>query len=141
MKVQIAFYIAEKGTIADKLIAWWTDSKYSHVELVVGDMWYSTSPREGEVRKRDMPYHKDHWDIFDIEIDKMYLDEFFALTVGKKYDWKALILTQILPLDRQDRNKYFCSEWVANVLRLHNAYKYSPQDLYHRLFITGDIKE
>jgi hypothetical protein len=141
MQIQIAFYIADKGTWLDKLIAWWTASKYSHVELIVDGMWYSTSPREGEVRKKDIPFYKDHWDVYDIEVDMTYLQEFFILTVGKKYDWKALIFTQVLPLGREDRQKFFCSEWVATALRISDGYKYSPEGLYRALLQTGRIEE
>lgn len=49
--VQLAFYKA-KGDWVDKVIRWWTSSKYSHCEVVIGDEWFSSSPRDGGVNAK-----------------------------------------------------------------------------------------
>ena len=51
MKAKIAFYKA-KGNIIDKSIRLWTRSKYSHCEIVIGENWYSSSPRDKGVRAK-----------------------------------------------------------------------------------------
>ena len=48
--VRLAFYKGE-GDWVDKLVRWWTKSQYSHVE-VVGNMWVSSSPRDGGVNAK-----------------------------------------------------------------------------------------
>ena len=44
--IRLAFYKG-KGDWVDKLVRWWTKSQYSHVEVVVGNTWISSSPRDG----------------------------------------------------------------------------------------------
>lgn len=49
MKVQIAFYKA-KGNWIDLATRIWTNSHYSHCEIVSNKDWYSSSPRDGGAR-------------------------------------------------------------------------------------------
>ena len=132
-QARVAFYIAKNGNIIDKLIAWYTNSKYSHVELVCGGDWYSTSPRDLKVRKQQLIPKEGHWEFIDIDIDLIYLEEFFFLTKGRKYDWLGIFLSQFMPLKIHSERRYFCSEWVASALRIPNSNEYSPQDLYEYL--------
>lgn len=134
-KAHLAFYIAEHGNLVDKAIAWWTKSKYSHVELVFDGYWYSTSPRDLKVRKKMMAPKQGHWEIVNVEIDQDYLQQFFFITQGRKYDWLGIFLSQFMPLNIHDDRRYFCSEWVATVLQIPNANRYSPEDLYQ--FMTS----
>lgn len=58
--VRLAFYKGE-GDWVDKVVRWWTKSQYSHVEVIVGDTWYSSSPRDGGVRSMQMEdYNAEH---------------------------------------------------------------------------------
>ena len=132
-KAQLAFYIAENGNIVDKLIAWYTDSKYSHVELVYDGLWYSTSPRDLKVRRKRIEPTEGHWDYLDVEIDETYVGEFFFITSGKKYDWLGILLSQFLPLNKHNREKWFCSEWCAFALKIKESHRYSPEDLHNRI--------
>ena len=138
--VKLAFY---KGLSApnrnwqDKLICLWTKGQYSHVELIVYDYMYSSSPTSGKVRKEPHTIDNDVWEY--VSIDNVNTDnilEFFELTKGKKYDWLG-ILGFIIPLkDRTD--KWFCSEWVSNALKIsgyknlwiQEPSKISPNKLY-----------
>lgn len=127
---KLAFYVAKHGNIVDKAIAWWTNSLFSHVELVCCGDWYSTSPRDLKVRKKRIEPTVGHWIFVDVEVDPMFLEDFFFLTEGRKYDWTGIFLTQFLPLRIHSKSRYFCSEWCAKALQLSNAHHYSPEDLY-----------
>ena len=138
--MKVAFYKCE-GNIVDKLIRWWTKSEYSHVELIIGDYWYSISPRDTYVRKKIIDYKEDHWDIIDIDArySPGYALLFYEKIKGSKYDWAGILLSQVLPLNVHDRKRWFCSEFVAATLKIDNPNRYSPEDLYK--FITeGTVK-
>ena len=51
--MKLAFYKA-KGDWVDLLIRVFTNSKYSHVEIVHIKDWYSSSPRDGGVRVKQI---------------------------------------------------------------------------------------
>jgi len=55
--IVVSFYKTkdnDNATFADKIIAWWTNGEYSHVELVIDGYMYSTSPRDSELEKRNI---------------------------------------------------------------------------------------
>jgi len=129
MKAKLAFYKG-KGNWIDKAIRIWTSSDYSHVELVIADMWYSTSPRDLKVRAKEIKPKKGHWDFIEIDLDQEHFRQLFKETVGAKYDWWGIFLSQLFPLNIHSRKKWFCSEWCAEALQLAKSNKYSPEDLY-----------
>ena len=71
-----------------------------------------------------------------------YIQEFFQLTAGAKYDFKGILLSQFLfPFEKEDTTRFFCSEWVETALRLTlglekvdklflKGYKFSPNRLF-----------
>jgi hypothetical protein len=127
--VKVAFYKANQphADWKDKLIALYTKGKYSHVELIISDIMYSTSPRDGEVRAKKHKFDENVWDyieIDNIEISKVI--EFFKMTKDQKYDWMG-ILGFIIPF--KDRtNCWFCSEWVSNALKISGCKKLWKQE-------------
>jgi hypothetical protein len=129
MKAKLAFYKGP-GNIVDRAIRLWTRSKYSHVELVIEDMWYSTSPREMEVKARRILAKEANWDYVEVDVDELSVASLYAATKGAKYDWTGIVLSQFLPLDIHSRKRFFCSEWCAEALNLADSNKYSPEDLY-----------
>ena len=135
MRAKIAFYKVPNNPSAqwdDKLIAWWTGSNYSHCELIVDGYWYSSSPRDGKVRKRWINPKDEHWEYVDIEIDEVWFYNFFKDNEGKDYDWKNIFFTQIIPLGLQNPNKWICSEFVGTAI-FKEEFKGSPQKLYKRI--------
>jgi len=137
LNAQLAFYKASKGDITDKLIAWWTHSHYSHVELVVGNKWISTSPRTKALGSREINYHSDHWTMIDVVIDGDRLSDLYSRFGGCGYDWTGIVLTQFIPLGVEDPQRLFCSEWCAMVLGLDNPSKYSPGDLFLEVMLNN----
>ena len=109
MKARIAFYKA-KGDIVDKSIRLWTRSKYSHCEIVIGENWYSSSPRDKGVRVKQIIDDNGSWDFIetDIEINK-----------------------------RDNNKKVTCSEFCAEVLGYSEPEVYSPQDVFNKIKHKG----
>ncbi len=130
--IALAFYKGD-GDITDKAIRWWTKSDYSHVELYMHGMWYSTSPRDLEVRRKMMQPKPENWDYVEVEVDYHKVIELFTRTKGAKYDWTGILLSQFIPLGRHSKSRWFCSEWCAEALGLDNSNEYSPGDLYKKV--------
>jgi len=128
LRTKLAFYKG-KGTWVDKLIRWWTSSPYSHVELVVGDQWYSTSPRDNGVRSKVIVPKEENWDYLEVEVDTDWLTKVFDKTKGQKYDWWNIFFTQIVPLEIERSDKWICSEWCGYVLTRQKC-KLNPEQLY-----------
>jgi hypothetical protein len=115
--MKIAFYKGFSGNIFDKLISIWTLHKYSHVEIVdSNNVSYSSSPRDGGVRKKNIDYNNDKWDLYDIHISNNSIENIMTITNGRKYDWIGIFLYHFLPFKIQDKDRWYCSEWVATVL-------------------------
>ncbi len=126
---QIAFYKG-KGKIGNALIRWWTDSPYSHCELVVGGICYSSSIMDKGVRSKVVNLSADNWDIVELPwaTDADVLD-YYSQTRMRPYGWIDLILRQVLRLPSVDESGEFCSEWCANALGIPDARDYSPAGL------------
>ena len=118
-----------KGNFYDKLIRFVTLSSYSHCELVIDGLCYSSSPRDGGVRMKYI-YLDDNWYTFDLptHYTKEQALSWFVENAGKKYDWVGAI-TSIFPFQFHAGNKYFCSEACANMLGLYDPKSYTPQQL------------
>lgn len=141
--IRLAFYKG-KGNWVDKVIKWWTKSQYSHVEVVVGDTWISSSPRDGGVRSMRMEsYNVEHWDIIDYPgVTSGDVFDLFRRTKGNDYDFIGILLSVgILKRFRfgvHCKKEWFCSEFIAECLKLENSHKYSPQHLYE--YVTSGKK-
>ncbi len=141
--LKLAFYKG-KGTWIDRIIRWWTQSIYSHVELVclhkdgLSIGLVSSSPRDGGVRYKVIPksyFKADNWTLVDasdrLDMDK--LGQFFINHYPAHYDFKGILLSQLMSLNRHSKNKYFCSEFCAEALGFARPHQYSPQDLFTAL--------
>jgi len=148
MKAKLAFYKG-KGDFTDRLIRWYTSSEFSHVEVVVGKYWYSTSPRDLKLRKKfimpkfDNQYFVDveideklfdNWYFVDVEIDEKLFNAVFNKYEGSKYDWLGIFgsvgFLYKTKLRLQNKKKFFCSEFAMTVLGVPYADKYAPGDCY-----------
>ena len=118
--VKVAFYIAKKGRLTDKLIAWLIGSKYSHCELIVnGQNCYSASMRDGGVRYKRIEdiETSGKWDIIEMpKVTQTQLNNFFTFyqnTKGSRYDFLSLVINYFSK-HKQDRDnrKYYCFEYV-----------------------------
>ena len=135
MKAKLAFYKG-KGNWVDLLIRVFTSSKYSHVEIVINKDWYSSSPRDGGVRIKQIVDDGNSWDFIEVDIDKERLYQKYREYRGRGYDFKGILLSNILPIGWHSKNKVICSEFVADVLGYENPSKFSPQDVFNKTKLT-----
>ncbi|NOQ32451.1 MAG: hypothetical protein GQ570_15185 [Helicobacteraceae bacterium] len=138
------FFYKGKGDITDKLIRWWTKSEYSHVELAIGDLFYSTSPRDLKVRSKRITPKFESWDYVTINVTNEQLEDiklFYKETSNCKYDWLGIFFSQFIKVGVHHKDRWFCSEWVtaslkrAKILEVEYPHNYSPQDL--KMLISG----
>jgi hypothetical protein len=134
MKAKLAFYKA-KGNWIDLLIRVFTNSPYSHVEIVLDKDWYSSSPRDGGVRIKQIVDDGNSWDFIEVDIDKERLYKKYHEYRDNGYDFKAILLSNILPIGIHSKDKMTCSEFVADVLGYSEPEKYSPRDVYKKINI------
>ena len=141
--IHLAFYKGN-GNLFDRIVRFWTRSRYSHVEIVIGDFWYTSSPRDGGVVSRRMKgFDSRNWDFVRISTipgNKIHIADLFFEQKGKRYDWLGIFLSQIFPLGVQNPKRWFCSEICAYVLdrsganHLEKDYSwYSPGRLYEEV--------
>ena len=127
--VQLAMYKG-KGKVGNALIRWWTSSPYSHCELVVNGVCYSSSLMDGGVRAKAIALNPDHWDLFELpdSLATQILD-YFEKTKGQKYSWLDLIRSQVFNANLDEEDAAFCSDWCAAALGIPNPTLYSPRTL------------
>lgn len=116
--MKLIFYIASVGDNWDKLIAYWTKGPYSHVELMFSDgMCFSSSPRDGGVRFKQIAIDPTHWAIVNINVgDKeAEIREWCQSQCGMKYDWLGVLGCGIhMPF--RTKHRWFCSEICITAL-------------------------
>lgn len=128
----IAFY-KRCDNILDRLIRYFTKSEYIHCEIVTEKLitrflGYSAFPFEG-VRGKWVSYCEEDWDFVEIpSYVEMDLEFVFDETIDAKYDYLGVL--GFVFGNRDNRKKYFCSEWIAMVLDLPEPSKISPAKLY-----------
>lgn len=126
--VQLAMYKA-KGDFFNGLIRWWTGSLYSHCELVIHGVCFSSSVRDGGVRGKCMALPAGSWDVIPIPwADADSVTQWFADHERDRYGWLDLLTGQLLGM-RRDYRGVFCSEACAKALGLRNSTRMSPQGL------------
>jgi hypothetical protein len=119
-----------KGKIGNKLVRLWTRSQYSHCELVIGDMWYSSSLMDGGVRAKAITLNPGHWDFIELPAHmEARVLAYFNKTGGYKYSWLNLITSQLFNTNSEEDGAAFCSQWCAAALGLPNPATYSPKTL------------
>lgn len=113
-----------------KLIRLRTSSLFDHVELLLNDGTLLTSdPIAGVCRKK---YNADSEHTVKVDIpwasDEKILS-IFTEYEGEMYDFKGVLLGQLLGADIHDKLGWFCSELCAECLELKESWRYSPQTL------------
>ena len=135
----------EKGTgkLVDRLIRWWTNGPYCHVELVSSSLQdpydrrgvdlLSASPRGGGVCEERLRLEPRKWDVIEMPGETEVAAKFIRGQAGLKYDWVGLFCTMIFPFGWEAPNRWFCSEIVAAALGISNPARLSPNALYRLL--------
>ena len=133
MTVQLA--LRKNDTrIGSRFICLWSGSVYSHCELVVDGLCYSSSIMDKGVRSKavgtgqhDIDLDPAKWDVIDIpQASPDRIRAYFEMTDANTYGWFSMIGSQLFNRGRTDEKSQFCSEWCANALGLPNPSIYSP---------------
>ena len=114
-----------------------TRGRYSHCELAVrlpetadGQKYecYSASLRDGGVRMKTMSLPAAKWDLIALP-DGVgeQLHGLWEETKGQGYDLPGAFGV-VFGL-RENRRRWFCSEWVGKALGLAESWRFSPNDL------------
>jgi len=138
VKIQIAFFKG-KGSYVNSIVRWWTNSIYSHAEIVLPDgyTWIGISPylkSKVDERKKISFEYKD-WDFIDIKITEDQYNiimEFYEDTKGQGYDWIGMLLSQFLPCKIKHKKRWYCSEWISYALRIACIIDWRKIRIYER---------
>lgn len=112
----------------DWAVAIMSMGKYSHVELIIDDFWFSISPRSGVFEYRKINYNPDSWDVFDLGMnhrDILNAKKQISKYVDKRYDYIGA-LTSIMPFCIELDDRIFCSEVCTDILAKTNKYSFLP---------------
>lgn len=124
----IAGYKPHKLTdIGGYAICAWTRSPYSHVEVVIDGLCYTSSLMDGGVRVKKIDLSGAHWDLLDaswINTDRVI--EFYERTKGEPYGYLDLISQHVLRLPWHQSKGWLCSEWIAAAANLPNSRTWTP---------------
>ena len=141
MSVKIAFRKNDKGLLS-RFIQWWTDSPYSHCEIVVDRWCYSSSAMDKGVRRKKIDLDSDSWDVLELTwVDGNSVKNYFYKTSDNSYGYLLLITSQFLNLGKDSEESQFCSMWCANALGIPNASQEGPKTLHELcLWLNSKIK-
>lgn len=137
--IRIAFYKAENGKFIDKFISFFTNSIYSHCEIVFDDgMCASASQRDGGVRFKQIILSH-NWDVYELvdENSAEVVREWFVAHEDNTYDYPGA-LGSFLKINLSSPMKKFCSQACAIVLGITE--NITPGELYNILVNSKRIK-
>ena len=114
-----------------------TRGRYSHCEIAIRLAGqnsepqyecYSASLRDGGVRRKIMPLPSAKWDLIALP-DSVgeRLHGLWEETQSQDYDLPGAFGV-VFGL-RENRRRWFCSEWVGKALGLAESWRFSPNDL------------
>ena len=109
----------------------WTWSKYSHAELVIDGVCWSSSARDGGVRSKVIDLDSGKWDV--VKLTDNLLTKYNALLwfkqhEGDEYDYRN-ILRFVIPIVGHDKRKWVCYEACAAALGIKNPHKLDADKL------------
>lgn len=140
MTVQLAMYKGP-GHAFNALTRFWTGSEYSHCELAIRGVCYSSSLMDGGVRGKVINLESGHWDLIALPwVDAGAVLDHFKRTDHVRYGLMSLAFNQLLNRNRASESAQFCSEWCADALGLPNPATYSPATLMDLCgYISGRV--
>ena len=137
MKNYLALYKGIPDTFTHQVAHWVTClvlsirdrkwCKYSHTELCINGIGYSSSVRDGGVRAKQIDFNSGNWDLIELkDFNTEYALAVFDSKKGHSYDWLGA-LGWGLPFLKQSKNKEYCFEITAEMLGLPNAETWTPE--------------
>lgn len=135
--MQLASYKGRKR-LFNRITSWWLRGPYSHCELVLGQdhdgksICAAASFEDGGVRLKHMHLNPEHWDIVPVQGDVGDAWHWMAQHHGARYDLLGFFgfVARILG---HDKSRWFCSEAVAEMLGIPDAWRFDPCSLHAAL--------
>lgn len=125
--VYLASYTA-KGDLINRLIRYWTNCKASHCELVIDGYGFSSSIKDGGVRRKRINFYDGNWELLALPwVLHHEIIEYYGKTKGTSYGWRDLFCRQLLHIPCKEDQGQFCSEWCASALGLDSGREFSPE--------------
>ena len=118
--------LSKDTSFVGKVIAFWTRSKYYHTEIMINGYRVISVPGNGLVIDKSLPHDIDNWDIVKVpkfSVTTSEYEEIFTWLseqVGKDYDIKGILFSQIFKWNTHNPDKWFCSEIATTILQLFN---------------------
>ena len=138
MEIKVAFYKG-KGNFLNRIVRWWTQSEYSHAELVLPEraIWIGISPflKSKVASRQKLMVDYSEWDFIGLNVTQEQLEtimDFFEDTKDCGYDWIGMLLSQFLPCKIKHRERWYCSEWIAYALRIACVIDWRTIKIYDR---------
>ena len=128
--MKAAFYRGTRPGLAgiyNRLVRWWTQSEFSHVELVLstGRAW-SASFADGGVRNKLIDFDTNNWVLIDLPPElEQSAEAWFKAHRGAKYDLLGNLQFVLAPIPHTE-GRWFCSEAVAAALGIPDPWRYAP---------------
>ncbi len=121
--VSIVFYKGP-GTLAERVIRFWTRSPYSHSEFRRSDGWCHSNDRFSFVSRLErIDINPVEWEECRLELPSEIVERVERRQLrknGSSYDWMGIVFSQVFPLGLHAKNRWFCSKSNADDL----AYAY-----------------
>jgi hypothetical protein len=112
--------------LLDTLVKLWTRSKYSHIEVVINGICYSSSSRDDGVRGKVINIYSGRWDLYPIHIEPTtWL--WFKEHSGDDYDWLG-VARFVFPFIPHRSKKWFCFEAAAAALQREKPHKWAGRE-------------
>ena len=125
--------------ISHNLIKLRTLSKYSHAELVIDGICWSSSARDHGVRAKVIDLNSGRWDVFrltdDPEVKQKALNWFLA-NEGRPYDYRNIV-RYLLPIVGHNKKQYVCFEACGAALGISNPHKLTADTLLEQALQIG----
>lgn len=123
--MDVLFYVGP-GSVGDKIIRAWNWSSISHCQIRFSDGWcYSADLLRGTIKFKMPVVDKSKWIV--VRVNAMYAAEdatraFLEKELGKEYDWRGILLSQVFGMRSESRDKWFCSELAISALQYGQCY-------------------
>lgn len=141
MTFRAAFYRGTRPGVPgayNYVVRAWTDSPYSHSELIFSDGWAgSSSFADGGVRLKRIEFDPEKWDFIELPAQlEAAARAWFKNHDGAKYDLLGNLQFILAPFG-EDRRRWFCSEACAAALGIPEAWRYDPPTLASALSLVS----
>lgn len=134
--VQLALYKGPANGLMNRVAAFairaWTWSRWSHAELVINGVCWSSSARDGGVRCKRIDLDSGHWDVLDLHLKHEQVTAALAWYQehqGAAYDYLG-IARFVAPFIGHGRTRWECFESVGASLGLAAPHKLTANDLH-----------